>query len=125
MELDWQGWFTLAVVALSLTAMVREVAAPDLVMMAALFALAAVGVLTPQETFSGFANPALAAVGALFIVSAGRSHTSRRKNAAAPPRCSDRDHCHSSAATQTVAFSASSTTTAVLARYIGPGRVLL
>ena len=75
MELDWQGWFTLAVVVLSLTAMVREVAAPDLVMMAALFALAAVGVLTPQETFSGFANPALAAVGALFIVSAGLRET--------------------------------------------------
>lgn len=75
MELDWQGWLTLAVVVLSLAAMVREVAAPDLVMMAALFVLAGTGVLTPQETFSGFANPALAAVGALFIVSAGLRET--------------------------------------------------
>ncbi len=75
MELDWQGWLTLAVVVLSLVAMVRELAAPDLVMMAGLFVLAATGVLTPQETFSGFANPALAAVGALFIVSAGLRET--------------------------------------------------
>jgi len=74
-ELDWQGWLTLAVVVLSLVAMIREVAAPDLVMMAGLFVLAATGVLTPAETFSGFANPALAAVGALFIVSAGLRET--------------------------------------------------
>jgi len=74
-ELDWQGWLTLAVVVASLAAMVRELAAPDLVMMAGLFVLAATGVLTPQETFSGFANPALAAIGALFIVSAGLRET--------------------------------------------------
>lgn len=73
--MEWQAWFTLAVVILALVAMVREVAAPDLVMMASLFALAAVGILTPAETFAGFANPALAAIGALFIVSAGLRET--------------------------------------------------
>jgi di/tricarboxylate transporter len=67
----WEGWFTLAVVLLALVAMMREFAGPDLIMMAALFALAAVGILTPEETFLGFANPALAAIGALFVVSAG------------------------------------------------------
>jgi di/tricarboxylate transporter len=71
----WQGWLTLAVVVTCLVAMVREVAAPDLVMMAGLFTLAAAGVLTPVETFSGFANPALAAVGALFVVSAALRET--------------------------------------------------
>ena len=73
--MEWQGWLTLAVVGLSLVAMVREVAGPDLVMMAALFALAAAGVLTPAETFAGFANPALAAVAVLFIVSAALRET--------------------------------------------------
>jgi len=73
--MDWQGWLTLAVVALCLVAMVRELAAPDLVMMAGLFTLAAAGVLTPAETFAGFANPALAAVGALFVVSAALRET--------------------------------------------------
>ena len=68
-ELDWQGWFTLAVVAACLVGMVRELAGPDVIMMGGLFALAGVGILTPQETFAGFSNQALAAVGALFIVS--------------------------------------------------------
>jgi di/tricarboxylate transporter len=73
--MEWQGWFTLAVVLLTLAAMVREIAGPDLVMMAGLFTLAAFGVLSPAETFLGFANPALAAVGALFILSAGLRET--------------------------------------------------
>jgi di/tricarboxylate transporter len=73
--MEWQGWFTLLVVVLTLVAMVREIAGPDLIMMAGLFALASTGVLTPAETFSGFANPALAAVGGLFIVSAGLRET--------------------------------------------------
>ena len=73
--MEWQGWLTLAVIALALVAMVRELAAPDLVMMAGLITLAVAGVLTPAETFSGFANPALAAVAALFVVSAGLRET--------------------------------------------------
>jgi len=73
--MEWQGWLTLAVVLLTLLAMVKEVAGPDLVMMAGLFTLAAFGVLTPRETFEGFANPALAAVGALFIASAALRET--------------------------------------------------
>ena len=73
--MEWQGWLTLAVVLLTLIAMVKEFAGPDLVLMAGLFTLAAFGVLTPRETFEGFANPALAAVGALFIVSAALRET--------------------------------------------------
>ena len=73
--MEWQGWLTLAVVLLTLFGMVKEVAGPDLIMMAGLFTLAAFGVLTPRETFEGFANPALAAVGALFIVSAALRET--------------------------------------------------
>jgi len=73
--MEWQGWLTLAVVVLTLFAMVKELAGPDLVMMAGLFSLAAFGVLTPRETFEGFANPALAAVGALFIASAALRET--------------------------------------------------
>ena len=73
--MEWQGWFTLGVVLVALAAMVREIAAPDIVMMAALFALAAAGILTPIETFSGFANPAVATIGALFMVSAALRET--------------------------------------------------
>ena len=61
--MEWQGWLTLVVVGLTLVVMIREIAKPDLVLMAGLFTLAAAGVLTPAETFAGFANPALATVG--------------------------------------------------------------
>ncbi len=73
--MEWQGWLTLAVVGLTLVAMVREVAGPDLVMMAGLFTLAGAGVLTPAETFAGFAHPAVATVGILFVVSAALRET--------------------------------------------------
>jgi len=74
-ELDWQGWLTLGVVLLVLIAMVRGIAAPDLILMGGLFLLALFGVLTPQETFLGFANPAMATVGALFVLSAAMRET--------------------------------------------------
>ena len=73
--MEWQGWFTLAVVAIALAAMVREFAAPDLILMAALMALGATGVLSPLETFASFANPVVPAIGALFIVSAALRQT--------------------------------------------------
>ena len=73
--MDWQIVFTLGLVALALTAMVRELAAPDLVLMATLICLGAAGILTPIETFAGFANPVVAAIGALFILSAALRET--------------------------------------------------
>jgi di/tricarboxylate transporter len=73
--MELQGWITLAVVAGCLFVMVRELAPPDLTMMAGLVTLAVTGVLAPEEAFAGFANPALAAVGALFIVSAALRET--------------------------------------------------
>ena len=73
--MDWQIGFTLAVVLIALGLMVWEVAAPDLVMMAALISLGVSGILTPRETFSGFANPAVAMVGVLFMLSAALRET--------------------------------------------------
>lgn len=73
--MDWQIVFTLGLVAVALTAMVRELAAPDLVLMATLICFGATGILSPLETFSGFANPVVAAIGALFIVSAALRET--------------------------------------------------
>jgi len=73
--LDWRGWLTIGVMLLILVAMVRGVAAPDLILMGGLFLLALFGVLTPEETFHGFANPAMATVGALFVLSAAMRET--------------------------------------------------
>jgi di/tricarboxylate transporter len=73
--MDWQIGFTLAVVVIALGLLVREVASPDLVLMAALISLGISGVLTPRETFSGFSNPAVAMVGVLFMLSAAVRET--------------------------------------------------
>lgn len=73
--MDWQIGFTLAVVLIALGLLVWEVAAPDLVLMGALVSLGVTGILTPRETFSGFANPAVAMVGVLFMLSAAMRET--------------------------------------------------
>ena len=73
--MDWQIAFTLAVVLIALGLLVWEVAAPDLVLMGALISLGVTGILTPRETFSGFANPAVAMVGVLFMLSAAMRET--------------------------------------------------
>lgn len=73
--MEWQIVFTLSLMGLALAAMVRELAAPDLVMMAALICFGATGILSPVDTFAGFANPVVAAIGALFIVSAALRET--------------------------------------------------
>jgi di/tricarboxylate transporter len=67
--MDWQIALTLGVVALALVAMVREIAQPDLVMMAALLALTVSGILTADEAFAGFSNKAVVAIAVLFVVS--------------------------------------------------------
>jgi di/tricarboxylate transporter len=73
--MDWQIALTLGVIVLALVLMVREVAPPDLVLMAALITLGLAGILTPRETFSGFANPVVAVVGVLFMLSAALRET--------------------------------------------------
>ena len=72
---EWRILFTLGLIALALTAMVREVAAPDLILMATLIGFGVSGILSPAETFAGFSNPVVAAVGALFMVSAALRET--------------------------------------------------
>jgi di/tricarboxylate transporter len=73
--MDWQALLTLAVIAAMLVGLARETAPPDLVMLAALFTLAAFGVLDADETFRGFSNEGMATVGALFIVAAALADT--------------------------------------------------
>ena len=68
--MELQAIFTLGVVLVALAGMVADVARPDLIMMAALASLAAFGILTPAETFAGFSNQSVAAIGFLFVVSA-------------------------------------------------------
>lgn len=47
----------------------------DLVSLMILLALAITGLVTPTEAFSGFSNPAVITVAAMFVISAGLTHT--------------------------------------------------
>lgn len=73
--MEWQGWFTLAVLAGVVVTMAMEVAAPDVILLGALFTLAATGVLTPEETFAGFSNQSVATIGALLVLAAALRNT--------------------------------------------------
>jgi di/tricarboxylate transporter len=73
--LGWHAAATVVVLVVMLAALIRGVAAPDLVLVASLGVLLALGVLTPEEAFAGAANSAVLTVGALFVVAAGVQHT--------------------------------------------------
>ncbi|MDQ7041237.1 MAG: SLC13 family permease [Rhodothermus sp.] len=73
--LGWQAWVTLAAIVVMVVALVREMARPDLIFLGTLGGLLLTGVLTPQEAFAGFSNPAVLTIAALFVVAAGLQRT--------------------------------------------------
>lgn len=67
----FEAYFTLAVLAVTVVAIARELFSPDVLLFAALIVLMATGVVGVDEALAGFGNPAIATVAALFIVAAG------------------------------------------------------
>ena len=70
-----EAWFTLAVTASVLVALVWNVAPPDVIFVGAAAVLALAGVITPAESLEGFSNPGMLTVAALFVVAAGLRET--------------------------------------------------
>jgi di/tricarboxylate transporter len=66
--MSWEAWFTLAVLTLTVVALAREVLPPSAVILGAVVILLIAGVLTPQQAFSGFSNPAPITVAALYVL---------------------------------------------------------
>jgi di/tricarboxylate transporter len=62
------AWMTLAVLAVTLVVLARDLLAPALTVLGATVVLLIVGVLEPGEAFAGFANPAPITVAALFVL---------------------------------------------------------
>jgi di/tricarboxylate transporter len=62
---------TLSILAAAIALFVTERLPVDVVALLVLLSLVITGLLTPAEAFAGFASPAVIAVGAIFVVSAG------------------------------------------------------
>jgi len=69
------SFITLASLSGMLMLLIRDTVRPDYVFLGGLTVLLVTGVLTPQQAFSGFSNPAVFTVGALFIIAAGVQRT--------------------------------------------------
>lgn len=70
-----QGWFTAAVVVSMMGALASNRIGADLVMLGALVALLAAGIVTPAQAAAGFSNEGLLTVGFLYVVVAGIRHS--------------------------------------------------
>ena len=66
--MSWEAWFTLAVLLVTVVALAREVLPPSATVLGAVIVLLVAGVLTPEQAFSGFSNPAPITVAALYVL---------------------------------------------------------
>lgn len=69
MTLD--GYIVLAVVFITIIALIKEVMRPGLVFFSAAVVLMATGIITDKETLAGFSNKGMITIGILFLVSEG------------------------------------------------------
>jgi di/tricarboxylate transporter len=64
----WEGWVTLAIVAVMVGVLVRDLLPPSASVLGSSIVLLLAGVLTPEQAFSGFSNAAPITVAALYVV---------------------------------------------------------
>lgn len=70
-----QGWTVLLVVIGLFLALMKNLAPPDILFVGAAATLALLGIITPEEAFSGFSNHGMLTVAVLFVVAAGLRET--------------------------------------------------
>ncbi|MEE8169461.1 MAG: SLC13 family permease [Phycisphaerae bacterium] len=73
--MTWQGWYTLGIVALMVSGLVRYAHAADVIFLGALMMLTVAGIVGPDEALAGFHNEGMLTVAALFVVAAGLVET--------------------------------------------------
>ncbi len=71
----WHLWATLALLALILFALVRNILPPDVAFLGGLVVVVALRIITPEQAFHGLSNHGLVTVGAMFVVAAGLRET--------------------------------------------------
>jgi di/tricarboxylate transporter len=69
------GWITIGVIVAMVLVMAANAAGPDLVLIGGVTILLLAGVIDPSEAFTGFSNPAVITIAALFVVAAGVKET--------------------------------------------------
>lgn len=73
--MSWDAWVTLVVVIVMIGVLLKESLSPSASVLGAAIVLLLAGVLTPQQAFSGFSNPAPITVAALYILARGVDKT--------------------------------------------------
>lgn len=72
MDLTWQAYFTLIVTAAVFVILqIQRRASTDVLFLAALLVVTAAGVITPEQAFAGFSNPAVLTIAGLLAITAG------------------------------------------------------
>jgi di/tricarboxylate transporter len=72
---DWEIWVTLISVTIMVIALARNVAGPEVLLLAELILLVSLGIVSPGEAVAGFGNEALITVAVLFVIVAGLTET--------------------------------------------------
>lgn len=73
--MPWDTWYTLGVVGMLVVALVSGRVGTDTAMLAALTLLMVAGIIEPASAASGFADPSVLTIAALFVVACGLSET--------------------------------------------------
>jgi di/tricarboxylate transporter len=73
--MTWQAYITLAVTMLTLVSLARDWVSPAHTILGGGFALLLTGVISPEETFAGFGNPAPMTVAALYVLARATEKT--------------------------------------------------
>jgi di/tricarboxylate transporter len=73
--MPWEAWLTAAVIVAAVVMLAREVVTPAVVVFGATVVLLVAGVLTPEQAFGGFSNPAPMTVAALYVIAAAVERT--------------------------------------------------
>lgn len=75
LAVPWDAAITIVVLLIVVLAMLRDWLRVEMAFLGGLGAVLFAGIITPEQAFSGFSNPAVLTVGSLFVVAAGVQKT--------------------------------------------------
>ncbi|MFP6581399.1 MAG: SLC13 family permease [Candidatus Hydrogenedentota bacterium] len=73
--MTWEIWFVAGVIVLIIAALIRNWGPPDMVLLGGSLVCGLVGIISPEQVFSGFVNQGTLTIAALFVVAGAMSET--------------------------------------------------